>query len=442
MRAAEAPISAPKWKKTSRSNHIAGIIPHIFNKTADTFQQFYYICAGYKPQRAMKVLYDQFKQLLGLTPMSFFREQHDTINWDVRILGILGQKGVGKSTLILQHIRRAGNIDESLYVLADDIYFSAHTLLDTAKEFFVRGGKYLYIDEIHKYEHWSREIKNIYDSLPLLHVIYSGSSMLDLKEGGVDLSRRVIEYHLPVWSFREYLNLRNGWSLKPATIDEVLQGKVDFPYGPERPLKYFDDYMKKGCYPFSLEPEFETRLRQIINTSVEVDIPKYAKMTIAATQKLKKFMYYISKSVPVKINFSNMARDLELDRDELPKYLEYLERAELVSVLRMKSNGDAILRKIDKLYLHNPNMAYVLSGEKPETGNLRETVFFCWTKQRYETLESPVSDFEIEGKTFEVGGRKKGKKQIEDVKDGYVVKDNTEYAFENQVPLWMFGFLY
>ncbi len=346
----------------------------------------------------MQTLYDQYNQLMELTPMNFFREQHDTINWDVRILGILGQKGVGKSTLILQHIKRAGNKDESLYVVADDIYFSAHTLLETAKAFFARGGKYLYIDEIHKYEHWSKEIKNIYDSLPLLHVVYSGSSMLDLKDGGVDLSRRVIEYHLPVWSFREYLNLRCGWSLKPASLEEVLQGKVDFPYGPERPLKYFGDYMKKGCYPFSLEPEFETRLRQIINTTV--------------------------------------------DRDDLPKYLEYLEKAELVSVLRMKANGDAILRKMDKLYLHNSNMAYVLSGENPETGNARETIFYCWTKQKYDTLESPVSDFEIDGKTFEVGGRKKGKKQIEDVKDGYVVKDNTEYVFDNQVPLWMFGFLY
>ena len=153
-------------------------------------------------------------------------------------------------------------------------------------------------------------------------------------------------------------------------------------------------------------------------------------------------MYYISKSVPVKINFSDMARDLELDRDELPKYLEYLEKAELVSVLRMKANGDVILRKMDKLYLHNPNMAYVISGEQPETGNASETIFYCWTKQRYETMESPVSDFEIDGKTFEVGGRKKGKKQIEDVSDGYVVKDNTEYVFDNQVPLWMFGFLY
>ena len=390
----------------------------------------------------MQALYDQFNQLLELTPMNFFREQHHTINWEVRILGILGQKGVGKSTLILQHIKQKGNLEDSLYVVADDIYFSAHTLLETAKAFFARGGKYLYIDEIHKYENWSREIKNIYDSLPLLHIVYSGSSMLDLKEGGVDLSRRVIEYHLPVWSFREYLNLCNGWSLKSATLEEVLKGKVDFPFGSERPLKYFDDYMKKGCYPFSSEPEFETRLRQIINTTVEVDIPKYAKMTIAATQKLKKFMYYISKSVPVKINYSDMARDLELDRDELPKYLEYLEKAELVSVLRMKAHGDSILRKMDKLYLQNPNMAYVLTGEHANTGNSRETIFFCWTKQKYETLESPISDFEIEGKTFEVGGKKKGKKQITEAEEGYIVKDDTEYVFDNQVPLWMFGFLY
>ena len=390
----------------------------------------------------MQALYEQFYQLLELTPMNFFREKIDQINWDVRILGILGQKGVGKSTLILQHIKRQGNVDKSLYIVADDIYFSAHTLLETARYFFARGGKYLYIDEIHKYQNWSREIKNIYDSLPLLHVVYSGSSMLDLKQGGADLSRRVIEYHLPVWSFREYLNLRCGWQLKTATLDEVLKGKVDFPYGAERPLMYFDEYMKKGCYPFSLEPEFETRLRQVVNTTVELDIPKYAQMTIAATQKLKKFMYYISKSVPVKINYSDMARDLALDREDLPKYLEYLEKAELVSVLRMKANGDAILRKMDKLYLHNPNMSYVLSGEKPNDGNSRETIFLCWTKHLYDTLESPISDFEIAGKTFEVGGRKKGKKQIQDATEGYVVKENIEYVFDNQVPLWMFVFLY
>lgn len=417
-------------------------MPQNISKTAGKYPQYFYICAESIPQFSMKTLYDQFYQLLELTPMDFFREQHDTINWNVRILGILGQKGVGKSTLILQHIKREGNRDESLYIIADDIYFSSHTLLETARDFYARGGKFLYIDEIHKYQNWSREIKNIYDTIPLLHVVYSGSSMLDLKEGGADLSRRVIEYRIPVWSFREYLNLCNGWSLKTATLDEILKGKVDFPYGTERPLKYFSDYMRKGCYPFAKEPEFETRLRQIINTTIEVDIPKYAKLTIAATQKLKKLMYYISRSVPVKINFSDMARDLELDRDNLPKYLEYLEKAELVSVLRIKANGDSILRKMDKLYLQNPNISYVLSGDNPEIGSARETIFYCWTKQKHDTLESPKSDFEIDGRTFEVGGAKKGKKQISGIKDGYIVKDDIEYVYDNNIPLWMFGFLY
>lgn len=390
----------------------------------------------------MRILFEQFHQMLEHTPMNFLREQINTINWDCRILGILGQKGVGKSTLILQHIKLENKINESLYVQADDIYFSANTLIGLAKDFFARGGKYLYIDEIHKYENWSKEIKMMYDLLPLLKIVYSGSSMLDLKDGGADLSRRVVQYHMPVWSFREFLNLKMGWNLRNSTLEEILKGVVDFPYGEHRPLKYFNEYMDKGCYPFSQEPEFETKLRQIINTTVELDIPKYAKLTIASTQKLKKLMYYLSQNVPIKINYSDMMRDMGLDRNELPRYLEYLEKAELVSILRMKTTGNAILRKMDKLYLHNPNISYVLSDNKADIGNARETIFYCWTKIKYDTLESPVSDFEIDGKTFEIGGKKKGKKQIASVSEGYIVKDGIEYAYENQIPLWMFGFLY
>jgi len=390
----------------------------------------------------MQILFEQFYQMLELTPMNFLREQINTINWDCRILGILGQKGVGKSTLILQHIKLENKINESLYVQADDIYFSANTLIGLAKDFFARGGKYLYIDEIHKYENWSKEIKMMYDLLPLLKIVYSGSSMLDLKDGGADLSRRVVQYHMPVWSFREFLNLKMGWNLRISTLEEILKGVVDFPYGEHRPLKYFNEYMDKGCYPFSQEPEFETKLRQIIYTTVELDIPKYAKLTIASTQKLKKLMYYLSQNVPIKINYSDMMRDMGLDRNELPRYLEYLEKAELVSILRMKTTGNAILRKMDKLYLHNPNISYVLSDNKADIGNARETIFYCWTKIKYDTLESPVSDFEIDGKTFEIGGKKKGKKQIASVSEGYIVKDGIEYAYENQIPLWMFGFLY
>lgn len=390
----------------------------------------------------MQTLITLFRQKLELTPMSFFRSFHQQINWDCRLIGILGQKGVGKSTLILQHIKKNDDLSDTLYVTADDMYFSSHSLFELAYEFSSKGGKKLYIDEIHKYIGWSQQIKQIYDQLPLLKIVYSGSSILDLERGGGDLSRRTIEYHLPVLSFREYLNLRNGWNLQVSTLDDILQGKVDFPYGEHRPLKYFEEYKRYGCYPFFNEPEFEIRLRRVINTTIELDIPKFAEMTIASAEKLKKLMYYISQSVPVKINYSQMERDLRLDRNELPKYIEYLEKAELLTALRFKANGDSILRKMDKLYLENCNVAIVLGGDDYNLGNMRETIFLCWMRRCFKVYESPVSDFELEGKTFEVGGKSKGKKQILSVDDGYIVKDDIEYAYENQIPLWMFGFIY
>lgn len=390
----------------------------------------------------MQTLITLFRQKLELTPMSFFRSFHQQINWNCRLIGILGQKGVGKSTLILQHIKQYDDISETLYVTADDMYFASHSLFELAYAFSAKGGKKLYIDEIHKYKGWSQQIKQIYDLLPLLKIVYSGSSILDLERGGGDLSRRTVEYHLPVLSFREYLNLRNGWNLQTSSLDEILKGKVDFPYGEHRPLKYFEEYKKYGCYPFFQEPEFALRLRQVINTTVELDIPKFAEMNIASADKLKKLMYYISQSVPVKINYSQMERDLGLDRNDLPKYIEYLEKAELLTALRLKTNGDSILRKPDKLYLENSNMADVLCGSDSNVGNTRETLFLCWMRRVYEVYESPVSDFELEGKPFEVGGKSKGKKQILTADEGYIVKDDIEYAYENQIPPRMFGFIY
>ena len=390
----------------------------------------------------MNELISQFRLMLENTPMTFFREKHNEINWEQRVIGILGQRGVGKSTLILQHIKLKGDINRTLYVQADDLYFGAHTLLELAKDFHAHGGQELYIDEIHKYRDWSREIKLIYDLLPKLKVVYSGSSLLALKKGGADLSRRAVEYHLPEWSFREFLNLRNGWNLKTSSLDEILEGRVDFPYSKERPLQYFGEYMRKGCYPFFYEKEFPTLLRQIITTMVENDIPTFAEMTVAATRKLKKLMYFISRSVPVKINYSEMAKNLEMDRELVPKYLDYLEKAELLLILNTKANGDAILRKREKLYLHNPNIAYVLGETDADRGNLRECTFLCWTKEKFDVLGSEISDFEIEGLTFEVGGKNKGKHQLKEATRGFVVKDNIEYAVGNEIPLWMFGFLY
>ena len=390
----------------------------------------------------MQNLIKTFRIQLEITPMDFFRPFHEVINWDNRLIGLLGPKGVGKSTLLLQHIKKAHNLDEALYVQADDFYFTTHRLFDLAYDFQANGGKYLYIDEIHKYRNWTVDIKQIYDQLPLLHVVYSGSSLLDLEKGGAELSRRTREYHMSGLSLREYLNLSLGWNLKPATLDEVLAGKIDFPYGEHRPLKYFKTYMKTGYYPFFNEPDYLQRLKRVVMTTVEEDIPRYAEMSISSREQLKKLMYVLSQSVPYKPNYSELERDLGIPRNSLPDYVAYLEKARLLSALREKATDNGILRKINKIYLDNPNMAYALSATEPDIGNMRETIFIAWMKDLYPLFASAISDFEIDNRTFEVGGKKKGKKQLAEASEGYIVKDDIEYAYQNIIPLWMFGFVY
>ena len=406
------------------------------------FDAIFVFLRGKNKKEAMQNLIKTFRIQLEIMPMDFFRSFHETINWDNRLIGLLGPKGVGKSTLLLQHIKKTHDIGESLYVQADDFYFTTHRLFDLAYGFFAHGGKYLYIDEIHKYKGWSTEIKQIYDQLPLLHVVYSGSSLLDLEKGGADLSRRTREYKMPGLSFREYLNLSLGWNLKAATLDEVLAGKVDFPYGEHRPLMYFKKYMRRGYYPFFNEPDYLPKLKKVIMTTVEEDIPRYAEMSISSREQLKKLMYVLSQSVPYKPNYSELERDLGIPRNSLPDYIAYLEKARLLSALREKAKGNSVMRKIDKIYLDNPNIAYALSDSDPDLGNMRETVFLAWMKDLYPLTTSSISDFEMNGRTFELGGKKKGKKQIEYATEGYIVKDDIEYAYQNIIPLWMFGFVY
>ena len=385
----------------------------------------------------MENLIQTYRMRLDMTPTAFVRSLHDSINWKNRLIGILGQKGVGKSTMILQHIKLFDNVEESLYVQADDFYFSGHRIFDLALDFFQRGGKRLYIDEIHKYSGWTTEIKMIYDQLPLLQVVYSGSSILDLKKGGkADLSRRTREDSMPILSFREYLNISNGWQLRRSTLEEILSGKVDFPYRENRPLKYYREYLKQGCYPYFSEEDFPIKLKQAVNATVEDDIPKYAELTVAAAAKLKKLMYMLAQSVPYKPNYTTLARDLEISRNTLPDYIDYLEKSGLFNSLKEKSNGDGILQKVEKLYLDNANIIYALGLDKADEGTIRETMFLSWLKDNYKVCSSKVSDFEIDGITFEVGGRNKTGKQLKEVANGY------EYAAGSVIPIWMFGFVY
>ncbi len=391
----------------------------------------------------MDTLLQTYRIRLNLTPIHYVRSFHDDINWKNRLIGILGQKGVGKSTMILQHIKLYDKVEESLYVQTDDFYFAGHRIYDLALDFFQRGGKKLYIDEIHKYTGWTTEIKMICDQLPLLQVVYSGSSILDLKKvGRADLSRRTVEYSMPILSFREYLNISQGWSLKPSSLEDILIGKVDFPYGEHRPIKYYQEYLKHGCYPYFTEEDFLIKLKQAINATVEDDIPKYAEMTVAAATKLKKLMYMVSQSVPYKPNYSTLARDLDISRNTPPDYIDYLEKSGLFNALYEKSTGDGLLQKVEKLFLDNSNIIYALGLDKSVEGTIRETMFFTWMKYKYSVYASKVSDFEIGDIIFEVGGRKKKGKQLKDADKGFIVKDNIEYAAGKNIPIWMFGFIY
>lgn len=392
----------------------------------------------------METLIATSRELVNRVDTNYIRDFHNQINWNSRLVAILGSRGVGKTTLMLQHIKLHDDASKSLYVVADDFYFTTHRIEDFARSFMLQGGKNLYIDEIHKYKGWSTEIKNIYDKMPDLKVTYSGSSILELEKGGADLSRRKVEYTLPGLSFREYVNISKGWNLPAYTLQEIIAGKVNFPTEKARPLQLFTEYLRYGYYPFFKEGDYGMRLKGVIKQIVEEDIPKFADMEIASVQKLKKLLYMLAQSVPFKPNYSKLERDLGISRNALPKYLLYLEKAGLIAILREKAKGIKILEKMEKVYLQNPNQAYVLSEDLPNIGNIRETIFMTWMQTGHFISSSAVSDFEVDGLTFEIGGKKKGKKQIAEIPQGqgFIVKDDTEYVYQNAIPLWMFGFIY
>ena len=233
-----------------------------------------------------------------------------------------------------------------------------------------------------------------------------------------------------------YLNLPN------YTLEEILASKVAFPYPDFKPIMYFKEYLRHGYYPFFYEDEYLLRLKGVLKQIVEVDIPMFANMQISSGNKLKKLLYVLAQSVPFKPNNAKLERDLQLNRNSLPAYFEYLEKAGLINLLREKTAGIKILEKVGKVYLNNPNIAYALSETAPEIGNLREIIFFALMRVKHSVFSSKIADFEIGGYTFEIGGKNKKHKQISNIPNAYIVKDDIEYAYMNTIPLWMVGFVY
>lgn len=389
----------------------------------------------------MEKLYELFYRKLKNTPVEFLRHKYNQIKWESRAFGLVGPRGVGKSTMLLQYIKQNLDTKDTLYVSADNLYFAEHKLVDLADRFVKMGGKHLFIDEIHKYEGWSRELKQIYDSYDDLQLVISGSSILDIYKGMADLSRRMPIYEMQGLSFREYLRLFHGIDVPVYSMEDILTHKAVI-NGIEHPLPLFHDYLKTGYYPFGRDAEFEIELMQVINQTMEIDIPMHIKANVSVGRKLKSLIMVVSKSVPFKPVMQKLADVTGISRNDIPDYLIYMERAGMISRLRNATGGLRGLGKVEKLYLDNTNLIYALAPEHADIGNVRETFFMNQTRVCNDVRSSDISDFEIGNKVFEIGGRKKGQKQIENASDGYIVKDDIESGYANVIPLWAFGLNY
>ena len=321
------------------------------------------------------------------------------------------------------------------------MYFANHSLYETAGRFCRNGGVYLFIDEVHKYPGWSRELKAIYDSYPDLHVRFTGSSVLDIRKGEADLSRRAPIYLMQGLSFREYLAMRHDIHVPVLSLDEIIAQGVRIP-GVAHPLPLFADYLRCGYYPFGTDATFGITLGQVISLTMEVDIPQFAGMTAATGRKLKKLMVVVGGLVPFKPNLTSLAGQIQVSRNNVEDYLLYMERAGMIAQLRDGSGGLIELGKVVKVYLDNTNILYVLSNGHEDIGTVRETFFFNQMRVGNDVRASNIGDFRIGDAVFEVGGRSKGQEQVRAAERGFIVKDDIEYGHGNVIPLWAFGFNY
>ncbi len=389
----------------------------------------------------MEQLFENFKRQLRDTPTDLIRYEYHRIAWQGHAFGLVGPRGVGKSTMLLQYIKMQLDLKDTLYVSADHLYFASHTLVDVADHFYKMGGKHLFIDEIHKYEGWSMEVKQIYDSYSDLQLIISGSSILDITKGMADLSRRVPIYEMQGLSFREYLHLFHGVRMEALSVSQLLKHEYDIP-GVAHPLPLFHDYLKRGYYPFGSDDAYDMELMQVVAQTMESDIPLYMNANASVGKKLKQLLMVVAESVPFKPVMQKLADVTGISRNYIQDYLIYMERAGMIAQLRDAVGGLRGLGKTEKLYLDNTNLIYALSPKRANIGNVRETFFMNQMRVLGDVTSSPVSDFLVDGMTFEVGGRKKGQKQISEVANGYIVKDDIESGYANVLPLWAFGLLY
>jgi predicted AAA+ superfamily ATPase len=392
-------------------------------------------------------LHNNFLTYLNNQKQSYKRYMWGTIDHADKLIGIIGARGVGKTTYILQYLKEIDiPIHKKLYISADNVHLATSSLLEIAQEFSSLGGQVLAIDEIHKYKNFEIDLKQIHDMLDL-KVIFSGSSALKLEHSKADLSRRAVLYRINGLSYREFLEMKLGKPFPTYALQEILENHsaiVFKDFSNFKPLEYWEEYLKHGFYPFYFQNKatYSIKLQETVNTVIEVDIPSIFNIKYENIVNLKKLTQLVCQSKPFKINIKELCSKVGTDRDTLYSYMEYLHRGKIFHILRSKTKGDTIFLKPDKIYLDNTNLNYCYCNNQ-EVGTIRETFFANQLVLLHRISVPNHGDFIVDEKyTFEIGGKNKGFEQIKDLKDSFVVADNTESGFGNKIPLWLFGFLY
>jgi uncharacterized protein len=397
----------------------------------------------------MDYMLEKSERKIATVDTTFRRSLLGSIAWDNRLIGIRGARGVGKTTMLLQFLRmRTAVPTERLYVSLDDLWFSSHQLIDLVDWFVKRGGRHLFLDEVHKYPNWSTLVKNIYDDHPCLQIVFTGSSMLQILNARADLSRRALSYAMQGLSFREYLQVTRGLDLPVYTLDQILQDHEEISreiLGQCRPLRDFDEYLRQGYFPFFLEDRvhYLTRLEEVTRFILDVELPQLRGTDRANIPKLKQLLQIIAESVPFTPNVSKLAERMQLQRNTLTLYLHHLDEAQLTRNVFRDGRGISRLQKPDKIYLENTNMMHALTPRRMELGTIRETFFANQLSYGHALTYTGQGDFRVDDRyTFEIGGRQKTKRQLNDLEEAYIAADNMEYGVGHKIPLWLFGFLY
>ena len=389
-----------------------------------------------------------YHRKLAATDLRFKRYLHDRIDWSLRLIGIKGARGVGKTTMLLQHIKESfGKIDDALYVSLDNLWFNTYKLEDLVEFLYTHGVIHIYLDEVHRYKDWAVLLKNFYDSYPDLNIVYTGSAMLAIDSSKADLSRRQSLYSLNGLSFREYLAYEGVVSIPTIRLEEMLSNHVEYAVdviSRVKVLKYFDKYLREGYYPYYKEAgnDYLMRVGEVARLVIDNDIPSVEDITYATAQKIKTLLMVIAGNVPLEPNISKLSSQLESTRDQTLKMLYLLDRADLLLLLTEKLKNYKHLTSPEKIYLNNTSLMYALSGKISE-GTVRET-FFANQVGAVTALTMPKrGDFMADGKyLFEVGGSSKTFDQITGIPDSYLAIDDIETGTGNRIPLWVFGCMY